>query len=192
MKNTKRTVVLRFFLYFVIKIYLLAKYNYQTSTFVGVFIYVIYKLVWCCEPYLTKTKNRANIVSSILSNGNILEEVKQASENAEGSSQKELNEYLDSIEGRISNFTNEIQEFWHGLIDPETIKFFITSATTIVDAIGEITGALGELGTIGLGAGIFAGAKNFGKYRISVRNFKIYRCLYVLNMPSMPKNNIQR
>lgn len=140
-----------------------------------------------------KTKNRANIAASILQNSQVLEDAYKSSLNdSAGSSQKELNEYLDSIEGRISNFTNEIQEFWHGLIDSETIKLFITSATTIIDLIGKITGALGELGTIGLGAGIFAGAKNFGKYRISIRNFKIYRCLYVLNMPSIPKNNIQR
>lgn len=135
-------------------------------------------------------KNRASTIEGLLQNYQVIDDVIASAENADGSALQENERYLDSIEGKISQFTNEVQEFWHGLIDSETIKLFITSATTIIDLIGKITGALGELGTIGLGAGIFAGAKNFGKYRISVRNFKIYRCLYVLNMPSMPKNII--
>ena len=48
---------------------------------------------------------------------------------------------------KISKFQNEVQEFWHRLINSDTVKFFISAATKIVDAIGKVTGSLGELGT---------------------------------------------
>ena len=111
-------------------------------------------------------KQRSNIVSSILSNGDILEKVKVASENSAGSAEKELNAYLDSIEGKISQFQNEVQEFWYGLIDSDTVKFFVSAATTIVDAIGKVTGALGEWGTL-LTAGLsVANIKSGGRVKM--------------------------
>jgi len=48
-------------------------------------------------------KNRSNIASSILLNGDILEQVYNASKNeSTGSAQKELNTYLDSVEGKTT------------------------------------------------------------------------------------------
>ena len=54
---------------------------------------------------------------------------------------------------KISQFSNEVQEFWYNLIDSETVKFFVDAGTTIIDIIGKITSALGEIGTIGAGLG---------------------------------------
>ena len=76
-----------------------------------------------------------------------------------------MNAYLDSIEGKISQFQNEVQEFWYGLIKSDTVKFFVSEATKIVDAIGKITGALGEWGTassILIGAINMRASKNGG------------------------------
>lgn len=107
-------------------------------------------------------KNRANIAASILQNPEILKEAYESSANdSEGSAQEELEKYLDSIEGKISKFTNELQEFWHGLIDSETIKFFIDAGTTILDIIGKITSALGEIGVAGAGIGAIFSFKAF-------------------------------
>ena len=111
-------------------------------------------------------KNRANIAASILQNSKILEDVYNSSVyDSAGSSEEELNAYLDSIEGKISKFQNEVQEFWYGLIKSDTVKFFVSEATKIVDAIGKITGALGEWGTassILIGAINMRASKNGG------------------------------
>ena len=45
-------------------------------------------------------KNRANIAASILQNGDMLRSVYKDAQNSEGSAEKELNSYLDSIDGR--------------------------------------------------------------------------------------------
>ena len=45
-------------------------------------------------------KNRSNIASAILQDPTQLEAVKKSSEEALGSAQKELDSYLDSIDGR--------------------------------------------------------------------------------------------
>lgn len=45
-------------------------------------------------------KNRSNIAASILQNGDMLSSVYEDAQNSEGSAEKELNSYLDSIDGR--------------------------------------------------------------------------------------------
>ena len=79
---------------------------------------------------------------------------------------------------KISQFQNEVQEFWYGLIKSDTVKFFVSAATTIVDAIGKVTGALGGLGTaisVGLGAFNIYASKNGGgrvkKFTLTVNKY---------------------
>ena len=58
------------------------------------------------------------------------------------------------------------------VVKSDLVKFFVDLGTTGVKAIDGIVNALTPLGTIGLGAGIFAGIKNIGKtYKCTV--FKI-------------------
>jgi TP901 family phage tail tape measure protein len=67
-------------------------------------------------------KNRANIAASILQNGDMLRSVYEDAQNSEGSAEKELNSYLDSIDGKMAQLENRAQEFWFKVIDSETIK----------------------------------------------------------------------
>ena len=93
-------------------------------------------------------KNRSNILASILQSPETLREAYESSAfESEGSAQQELNKYLDSIEGRTQLFTNEVQEFWHNLINSDVIKGFISAATKIMDSLGNIIDKLGLLGT---------------------------------------------
>ena len=93
-------------------------------------------------------KNRASTVEGLIQNYETIAEVIKSAEDAEGSALKENERYLDSIEGKISQFNNEVQEFWYGLISSDTVKSIVSAATTIVDVIGDITSELGELGTV--------------------------------------------
>lgn len=99
-------------------------------------------------------KNRSNILASMLQNPKILREAYAASANdSVGSAQEELEKYLDSIEGKIAQFQNEVQEFWYKLISSETIKGVIDLGTKVIDILGKIVDHLGVIGTLGIGLG---------------------------------------
>lgn len=93
-------------------------------------------------------KNRSNIAASILQNPEILESVYKSSQSSDGSAQQELEKYLDSIDGKIQQFTNEVQEFWYNLIDSEVIKGIIDIGTTALDIINKVIDGLGEIGIL--------------------------------------------
>ncbi len=55
--------------------------------------------------------------------------------------------FLDSIEGKVQQFKNEVQEFWYNLVSSDSIKSIIDFGTKIVDIIGKIVDKIGLLGT---------------------------------------------
>ena len=116
-------------------------------------------------------KNRSNVAASILQSPEILESAYESALNSAGSAQEELNKYLESADGKVQKLKNQLQEFWSVLLDSGTLKTIISSLTTILETATELVDTLGTLGTIGLGAGLFAGVKNFGKtYKCMVSN----------------------
>ena len=89
-------------------------------------------------------------------NPEMLEDVYNASQNAEGSAQKELDKYLDSINGKTAQFKNELQEIAYNLLDGEQIKDIIDLGTDFLSIVNEIISKLGSLPTVsGLITGIF-------------------------------------
>lgn len=93
-------------------------------------------------------KNRSNIAASILESPDVLKDVYESSAyDSEGSAQEELDKYLDSIEGKIQLFTNEVQEFWFNLISSDTVKNFVSFGTKVFDVLGKITDKLKLTGT---------------------------------------------
>lgn len=92
-------------------------------------------------------KQRSNILASILEDAELLEDVYNQVQNAEGSAEQELNKYLDSIEGRMSQLKTEAQEFWYNLIDSDTVKTVVSGLTNILDLVNKIVGATGGFGT---------------------------------------------
>lgn len=110
-------------------------------------------------------KNRSNIASSILLNPQLLEDVYKTSQNSANSAQKELDSYLDSIDGRMTQLENRAQEFWYKVIDSDTIKNGITLLTDLLELGTNIVDTFGLLPTIigigGAGKGIFKFIKNF-------------------------------
>ena len=64
--------------------------------------------------------------------------------NAEGSALRENETQLDSIEGKIAQFKNELQIFWNSLIDSEWIKQIVDLGTGLLQIINK----LGSLRTV--------------------------------------------
>ena len=95
-------------------------------------------------------KNRSSVVAAILQNGEILEKAYSDAFDSKGSAQKELDTYLNSIQGKIDKFTNSLQTMWMNLISSDFIKWVVdlgTAAITAVDKIGLFPTAL--MGIVG-------------------------------------------
>ena len=89
-------------------------------------------------------KTRSNTAAAILSNTKDLEEAYNSAMNAEGSALKENETYLDSIQGRIDQFTNALQTFWNNLLNSDIIKWFVTLGTKVL----ELASKFGELRSV--------------------------------------------
>lgn len=107
-------------------------------------------------------KNRSNIAASILQNGDMLRSVYEDAQNSEGSAEKELNSYLDSIDGKIAQLENRAQEFWFKVIDSETIKNGIDLLSTLLKGATDFVDTVGLLPTILTGVAAAFSFKNVG------------------------------
>ena len=107
-------------------------------------------------------KNRSNIAASILQNGDMLRSVYEDAQNSEGSAEQELQKYLDSIDGKIAQLQNRVQEFWTKVIDSEVIKNGIDLLTTLVKGATDFVDVIGVLPTLLTGIGAALSFKNVG------------------------------
>lgn len=112
-------------------------------------------------------KNRSNIAASILQNGDMLRSVYEDAQNSEGSAEKELNSYLDSIDGKMAQLENRAQEFWFKVIDSKTIKNGIDLLSILLKGATDFVDTVGLLPTILTGIGAGLSLKNIGKCYVS-------------------------
>ena len=118
-------------------------------------------------------KTRAAAASSILQNFSTLQDVYEASLNSQGSAQNELDKYLDSINGKVAQFQNRLQELASVTIDSSWIKAIVdfgSEALKIVTALSKQFGGLNLIagGVIGTflqfnGKGLLNFDKSLGK-----------------------------
>ena len=98
-------------------------------------------------------KTRGSAVAAILQNYELLEEAYNDALDAEGSAWKENQKYLDSIQGKIDQFTNAVQTMWNNTLKDSWIKGFVSFGTIIIqiiDKIGLLTTALIALGAVSM------------------------------------------
>lgn len=117
-------------------------------------------------------KNRANIAASILQNGDMLRSVYEDAQNSDGSAEKELNSYLDSIDGKMAQLENRAQEFWFKVIDSETIKNGIDLLSTLLKGATDFVDTVGLLPTILTGVGAALSFKNVGRDKMYSLSFE--------------------
>ena len=85
-------------------------------------------------------KRQANILSAIISNFDIVEDVIDTSLNSQNSAIKENEKYLDSIQGRLDKFNNATQTMWSNFFSTGLIKGFVDSGTAFVELLNKIGG----------------------------------------------------
>ena len=78
-------------------------------------------------------KNRANIFSSMMENWEDARKAMETSKNSAGSATKELDTYLNSIEGKLSRFQATFQSFSSDVLDSGLVKSFIDMGTAALD-----------------------------------------------------------
>jgi len=96
-------------------------------------------------------KRNANVITSLLSNFDVAENVLKTAANATGSALAENEKYLDSIEGKISKFKASYQELSTTLINSDLVKAVVdfgTELLNLANSIAEFTNKLGGLPTI--------------------------------------------
>lgn len=116
-------------------------------------------------------KNRSNIAASILQNGDMLRSVYEDAQNSEGSAEKELNSYLDSIDGKMAQLENRAQKFWFKVIDSETIKDGIDLLSTLLKGATDFVDTVGLLPTIFTGVAAAFSFKNVGRDKMYSLSF---------------------
>ena len=83
-------------------------------------------------------KTRSNTAAAILSNTVDLENAYVDALDAEGSAYAENEKYLNSIQGKIDQFTNAVQTMWNNTLDDSWIKGFVSFGTIIIQTIDKI------------------------------------------------------
>ena len=93
-------------------------------------------------------KNRSSVVAAILQNGDVLENAYSDAFDSLGSSQKELDVHLDSIQGRIDLFTNSLQTLWMNLLDSNVIKGVVDAGTALIKFLDTVAGKITAIITV--------------------------------------------
>lgn len=117
------------------------------------------------NDYLQKAfaKTQAQAGAAIIQNYDAVKDSLIAMEDASGSADREMGIIQESITYKL----NALKETWVGtaqaMIDRDDFGTIIDGLTKLSEAIGFVIDKVGLLGTMGIGAGLFAGFKNIGR-----------------------------
>ena len=87
---------------------------------------------------LVAGKTRGSVVAALFQNGDVLEDAYASAAGASGSAMRELDTYLDSIEGKMQQFNNSVQTMWMNFIDSDVVKFIVDLGTGLVKTIEKM------------------------------------------------------
>lgn len=96
-------------------------------------------------------KRNANVVSSMLENFNVAEDVVKTAANSAGSALKENEKYLDSINGKIAEFKATFEELSMNFIDSDFVKQVIelgTGLLNVLNVLAKVIDKVGGLNTV--------------------------------------------
>lgn len=105
-------------------------------------------------------KRNANVVSALLENFNVAEEVLKTSMDSEGSALAENAKYLESIRGKLDQFNASWQALSTTVINSDWLKHIVDAGTAVIDTLDGIMNAVNPLLAILTGGGFYAFFKN--------------------------------
>lgn len=110
-----------------------------------------------------------NVIQTLLRNWDEYEDLVNKANNSTGVTFENQEKYAASLEGRIKELSATTTSIGENIFKSDDLSVIVSGLTKIAGLFDTITSKTKLLGSIGLGAGIFAGVKNIGKCRMSVR-----------------------
>ena len=91
---------------------------------------------------LISGKRNSSVIAAILQNPEELKEAFADANDASGSAWKENEKYLDSIQGKIDQFTNAVQTLWSNILDDDLVKNLVSWVTKIIKSLDTVEGQI--------------------------------------------------
>lgn len=107
-------------------------------------------------------KRQGQVVAAMLNNFSAAEKSLNSMANSEGNAMQEMETIYQSIEYHLNKLKETGTGIAQNLFQSDDMKTFIDLLTKLAEALDFVTNKAGLLGTIGLGAGLFAGIQNVG------------------------------
>lgn len=111
-------------------------------------------------------KLRANALDALLKHQDMYSKMLAEYEQGTGSMAREAEKSANNWEGSLNRVKNTWYDTVENVANSDAIITVLNSFNGLLQVINKTTDALGSWGTIGLGAGLFAGFKNIGKEEI--------------------------
>ncbi len=108
-------------------------------------------------------KYRGNQLNALLENWDLYEKMLKDYASGSGSALEEAMKSANNLEGSINRLGNTWTDTVENIVDSKFLTGAVNFFNTILGGVNDLTGALGSLGSIGLGIGIFTGLKNIGR-----------------------------
>lgn len=108
-------------------------------------------------------KRNSNVVSALLNNFELVDDVMEKTTNSTGSALAENEKYLDSINGKISIFQATFESLSNTVVNSEFFKALIDGGTGLISILDGVIGKFGILNTLIAGITASLSLKNIGK-----------------------------
>ena len=110
-------------------------------------------------------KRHANTLASILSDMESYNKMLELynSNLADNSAYNEAMKSANNLSGSLNRLSNTWSDTIENIVNSETLKNGVNFLNSLLSIVNTLTDKLGALGTIGVGAGLFAGIKNVGE-----------------------------
>lgn len=105
----------------------------------------------------------ADALSAMLDNWSSFEKMLDLYESGMGSAAETAGQYAGNWEGSLNRLSNTWQDTVHNILSSDVMTAITNQLDGFLSVINKITDKLGSLGSLGVGAGLFAGLKNVGR-----------------------------
>lgn len=114
-------------------------------------------------------QGQAAHLAALLQNMNMFDKMLVDYSEGKGSALEAANQSANDLSGTLNKLSNSWTEFAGSMINSDEFKTGANLLNSMIQGATKLVSVLTPLGALGAGAGLFAGFKNTGKYRMSVR-----------------------
>jgi len=106
---------------------------------------------------------QTNILKTLLTYWEDYENLVVKAGDSVGTTMENQEKYAESYKGELAELSATAESFWNNFLNSSTFKTGTNFFTGLLSILDKISGTFGTLGTLGLGLGVGAAFKNFGR-----------------------------